>query len=82
MPAESKKPHHWIRDDIDISDINLPKAANQYFDEMEKYDAEESYAYYEWFDALDTYLKHLYTLGKITKKQWDILYLKYKGEAL
>ena len=73
--------HHWIRDDIQI-DFKLPKYADQYLEMMEKYDKEENYAYYEWFDAFDIYLKYLYTENRISQSQWDILYIKYKGESL
>ena len=75
------KKHRWIRDDIQI-DFYLPKYAYQFIENMEKYDAEESYAYYEWFDAFDVYLKYLYSENRITKRQWDRLYEKYKGESL
>ena len=48
-------------------------------EELEKLDAEEDYAYFNYAEALDTGAKELYRRGTLTRKQWDQLCLKYDG---
>lgn len=68
--------HHWINDDV-IIDFPLPKSMLYLIEELEKLDAEENYAYFNYADALDVGAKELYVQGRLTRKQWDTLCLKY-----
>ena len=72
------KKHHWINDDI-VIDFPLPQSMLYLIEELEKLDAEEDYAYFNYAEALDTGAKELYRRGTLTRKQWDQLCLKYDG---
>ena len=47
------KKHHWINDDI-VIDFPLPQSMLYLIEELEKLDAEEDYAYFNYAEALDT----------------------------
>ena len=66
------KKHHWINDDI-VIDFPLPQSMLYLIEELEKLDAEEDYAYFNYAEALDTGAKELYRRGTLTRKQWDQL---------
>ena len=75
---QSVKKHHWINDDI-VIDFPLPQSMQYLIEELEKLDAEEDYAYFNYAEALDTGAKELYRRGTLTRKQWNQLCLKYDG---
>ena len=52
------KKHHWINDDI-VIDFPLPQSMLYLIEELEKLDAEEDYAYFNYAEALDTGAKEL-----------------------
>lgn len=76
------KEHSWIRDDIDISDIKLPKDLIETMEEMKKLDEQDMPHYFNLLDDLDVSLKELTRMGRITKEQWDLIYTKYKADCL
>lgn len=70
--------HNWINDEIEI-DFDVPKSLQYLIDELEKLDAAEDYAYFNYSEALDDGAKELVVQGKLTKEQWDLLCTKYNG---
>lgn len=71
--------HHWIRDDI-VIDFPLPKSMLYLIEELEKLDDAQNYAYFNYAEALDDGAKELFRRGTLTRKQWDLLCLKYDGQ--
>lgn len=70
--------HNWIRDDI-IIDFMIPKSLQEIIVILEQKDIEEDYDYFNYSEALDYGAKEYVYQGKLTKKQWDTLCLKYDG---
>lgn len=70
--------HRWINDEI-VIDFPLPKSLLNLIEELEQYDREENYAYFNYAEALDLGAKELFRRGTLTHEQWDRLCLKYDG---
>jgi len=70
--------HRWIDDSV-VIDFQLPKSMLYLIEELEKLDAEENYAYFNYAEALDVGAKELYRRGILTHEQWDRLCWKYDG---
>lgn len=70
--------YRWIREEIQI-DFPLPKDMLWLIQEMEEMDKNEDFAYFNYFDSLDVSAKELTRLGKLSQKQWNLLYKKYCG---
>ena len=71
------KKYHWINDDVKI-DFPVPKSLQELFDEAEKYDLLDDGTYFCYSDQIDVDSKNLYAIGKLTKKQWDIINSRYR----
>lgn len=70
--------HNWIRDDVMI-DFTIPNSLQEIISILELMDADEDYNYYDYSEALEYGAKEYVYQGKLTKKQWQILCLKYEG---
>ncbi len=67
---------HWVNDDVKI-DFYVPKGIRQVMEEAERLDLEESYAYVNWANQVDTDAKNAYAVGALTREQWDTLCRRY-----
>lgn len=72
------KKYNWIRDDV-LIDFPIPKSLQELIKILEQMDAEMDYGYYDYSEALDCGAKEYVYQGKLTKKQWQTLCLKYDG---
>lgn len=70
--------HNWIRDDV-IIDFPIPKSLQGIIEILEQMDLKEDYGYYDYSEALDCGAKEYVYQGKLTRKQWLTLCLKYDG---
>lgn len=70
--------HRWIDDSIEL-DFPLPKSMLHLIAEAEKLDDAEDYAYYNYAEALYDGAKELFTNGKLSRRQWNLIGLKFLG---
>lgn len=75
---EENKKFHWIDNRVKI-DFPVPRSIQILMDECERLDLAEDYAYFNYCDTLDCDAKELYAIGIFTKKQWDIINMRYLG---
>lgn len=67
----------WINDDIKI-DFPVPLVVTNTMKEAEEADLNNEIGeYYGIADALDVLGKNCYTGGEITKKQWELITMRY-----
>lgn len=67
---------NWINDSI-VIDFELPKDIKEIADECERLNATEDLAYDNYADVLGNMCKEAYRMGNLTKKQWDMMELRY-----
>lgn len=79
MKNIKKGKYHWIKEDIEL-DFPLPREVSLMIEDLEKLDLAEDYAYFNFSESLDYIARDCYNEGKITKKQWDLINLKYEGD--
>lgn len=61
-----------------VIDFPIPTILQDLIEMAEKADLEEQTAlYYDLAENIDTVAKNLYTDGRLTKKQWDTLCMRY-----
>jgi hypothetical protein len=66
----------WINHNI-IIDFEVPKDIQRLFESCETAEKEQNWGYFSLWDALDCSCKELVTIGKMTKKQWNIIIERY-----
>ena len=72
-----KKKFNWIREDIEIELNVKSKVLENTIKEAEELDLAKDRDYFNVADAIDMLCKHYCTEGLITKKEWELMQLKY-----
>ncbi|MCD7735757.1 MAG: hypothetical protein LUI07_02125 [Lachnospiraceae bacterium] len=67
---------NWINENI-LIDFELPRDIKEIADECERFNAEGNYAYDNYADLLGNMCKEAYRQGHLTRKQWDLMELRY-----
>lgn len=68
----------WIDDSIKL-DFKMPKIIEELIKEVEQFDLDENYAYFSYIEALDSLAKLLYSEGKMTAHQRELIYRRFRG---
>lgn len=68
--------NNWINEDV-IIDFEVPKSLQTLIELCEEANAKKDYSYFNYEEALDLGCKEFVTIGKMTKKQWDIIEERY-----
>ena len=72
-----KKKFNWIRDDIEVNINVKSKVLENTIKEAEELDLAKDKEYFCVADAIDMLCKNYCTEGLITKKEWELMQLKY-----
>lgn len=66
----------WIDESITIN-FSIPSILQEIVDSCEQHNRERDYRYFDDVDDMWVWAKNLCVSGKITKKQWETLELRY-----
>lgn len=73
-----ERKYNFINDNYKI-DFELPMSLKELVDMAEKADADNDLGnYIVYADGIDVAAKHFYSVGRITKKNWDTLLYRYE----
>ena len=73
-----EKEYRWVNDEIKI-DFELPAPIQEKVNELEQYDQEENYLYFDACEVLEAYCKSWVWDGSITTEQYNKLCDRYCG---
>lgn len=68
----------WIDDSVKL-DFKLPTIIENLIRDVEQFDLDENYAYFSYIETLDNVAKLLYSEGKMTAHQRELIYQRFRG---